>query len=343
MKNFSFLLAFFFLATPSFGQLITDYELEKIWDEGDHNAFTDIIRYNDKFYCTFREGSGHVPGEEDVDGTTRILVSDNGEKWESVALLKTEGIDLRDPKLSITPDNRLMVIIGGSDYDKHKLNGRNPYVSFSSDGINFTDPQRIVIDPEIDSGFDWVWRVTWHEGVGYAVDYQYDGTNRIYVVKTLDGIHYEKVSELFVSGRPNEATVQFSPSGEMFIYLRREEHGKEGLLLRSTYPFKEYSWTNLEHRVGGPNFMFLPNTQNLILGTRLYYDSGAEAGLFLSDYHGNQKLIVNFPSGGDTSYPGLLWYDGYLWVSYYSSHEGKTSIYLAKIKQEDIYKSLQMN
>ena len=36
--------------------------------------------------------------------------------------------------------------------------------------------------------------------------------------------------------------------------------------------------------------------------------------------------------GGDTSYPGLLWHDGVLWVSYYSSHEGKTSIYLARVK-----------
>jgi len=38
---------------------------------------------------------------------------------------------------------------------------------------------------------------------------------------------------------------------------------------------------------------------------------------------------VTLPSGGDTSYPGLLWHEERLWVSYYSSHEGKTSIYLA--------------
>ena len=30
--------------------------------------------------------------------------------------------------------------------------------------------------------------------------------------------------------------------------------------------------------------------------------------------------------------PGLVWHDNLLWMSYYSSHEGKTSIYLAKIK-----------
>jgi hypothetical protein len=47
---------------------------------------------------------------------------------------------------------------------------------------------------------------------------------------------------------------------------------------------------------------------------------------------GGYEPVLTFPSGGDTSYPGLVWHDGLLWMSYYSSHEGKTSIYLAKIK-----------
>ena len=41
---------------------------------------------------------------------------------------------------------------------------------------------------------------------------------------------------------------------------------------------------------------------------------------------------LTLPSGGDTSYAGLVWHDGLLWVSYYSSHEGKSSIYLARVK-----------
>jgi hypothetical protein len=42
--------------------------------------------------------------------------------------------------------------------------------------------------------------------------------------------------------------------------------------------------------------------------------------------------LAKLPSGGDTSYPGLLWHNDMLYVSYYSGHEGKTSIYLAKVK-----------
>jgi hypothetical protein len=41
--------------------------------------------------------------------------------------------------------------------------------------------------------------------------------------------------------------------------------------------------------------------------------------------------VLVLPSGGDNSYPGMAWHDGTLWLSYYSSHEGKASIYLAEI------------
>jgi hypothetical protein len=42
--------------------------------------------------------------------------------------------------------------------------------------------------------------------------------------------------------------------------------------------------------------------------------------------------VSKFPPGGDTSYLDLVWYNDLLYVSYYSSHQGKTSIYLAQIK-----------
>src|SRR5918992_4804175 len=77
--------------------------LAKIWDQGKHNAFTDLIRWREKFYCTFREADAHVGG----DGKLRVLESTDGTKWKSVALVAEEGIDLRDPKLSIAPDDRL--------------------------------------------------------------------------------------------------------------------------------------------------------------------------------------------------------------------------------------------
>ncbi|MDG9678819.1 hypothetical protein [Micromonospora sp. DH14] len=46
---------------------------------------------------------------------------------------------------------------------------------------------------------------------------------------------------------------------------------------------------------------------------------------------GELTELIALPSGGDTSYPGLVWHDDLLWVSYYSSHEGRTCVYLAEV------------
>ena len=42
--------------------------------------------------------------------------------------------------------------------------------------------------------------------------------------------------------------------------------------------------------------------------------------------------ILELPSGGDCSYPGMVFHDGTLYVTYYSSHEGKASIYVSEVK-----------
>src|SRR5215207_4000837 len=139
-------------------------EVKKIWDAGKHNAFTDLIRFKDRWYCTFREGDAHVGG----DGKLRVLESADGKAWASAALIGEKGIDLRDPKLSITPDNRLMIVGGGSVYEGKKLLGRQPRVTFSKDGKEWTPPARTLTEGE------WLWRVTWHKGKAYGVSYNAD-------------------------------------------------------------------------------------------------------------------------------------------------------------------------
>src|SRR5690242_4521181 len=83
-------------------------EVTKIWDQAPHNAFTDLLRWRGKWFCTFREGDGHVGG----DGKLRVLESADGKAWQSIALLEEDGVDLRDPHISIMPDDRLMIIAG---------------------------------------------------------------------------------------------------------------------------------------------------------------------------------------------------------------------------------------
>ncbi len=304
-------------------------EVRKIWDQGPHNAFTDLIRFRGKFFCTFREGEGHVGG----DGTIRVLSSKNGQSWRSAALLKEDGIDLRDPKFSITPDGRLMIVAGGSVYrGGRKLLGRQPRVSFSQDGSSWSAPQRVLTEGE------WLWRVTWRQGKAYGISYHSMlGEDRDWGLKLVvsdDGIHYTDVARLDVPGRPNETTIRFRDDGTMVALVRREgtpEHKPMAWIGVSPPPYTEWTWKETGMQVGGPNFLILPDGAMWAV-TRDYTRKPQYTTVLARMDLASLSPVLTLPSGGDTSYGGLVWHQNLLWISYYSGHEGKDSIYLAKVR-----------
>ena len=133
--------------------------VERIWDRSPHSAFTDLVRFQGRWLCTFREADAHGGCE----GTVRVIASDDGEAWESSSVLSEEGVDLRDPKLSFMPDGRLMLLAGGSIYDGSVYLTRAPRVSFSDDGRQWTQTHRLLAEDH------WLWRATWHDGRAYAL------------------------------------------------------------------------------------------------------------------------------------------------------------------------------
>jgi hypothetical protein len=313
----------------------------KIWDKAPHSAFTDLARWHDKWYCVFREADAHVGG----DGKLRVLESADGKDWRPVGLVAEDGIDLRDPHLSVTPDDRLMIVAGGSVYGGSKtLRGRQPRVTFSKDARTWTPPRRVLAEG------DWLWRVTWHDGKAYGVSYNAAaraskeakaaaksprpvGTDpadwKLKLVVSDDGVRYDTITHLGVPGHPNETTLRFLKDGTMMALVRREGGDTFGWLGTSRAPYKDWTWHATKHRFGGPNFIELP-------GGRLWavsrtYPGGARTALARLT-RDSYEPVLTLPSGGDTSYAGMVWHDGLLWVSYYSSHEGKSSIYLAKVE-----------
>jgi hypothetical protein len=299
--------------------------VRKIWDQGAHNAFTDLIRWRGKWYCTFREADAHVGG----DGRLRVLESVDGQAWEPVALIAEDGIDLRDPKLSVTPDDRLMIVAGGSVYRGTKtLKGQRPRVMFSGDGRVWTAPHAILAEGE------WLWRVTWHDGKAYGVSYGASPRNpaddwTLKLFASDDGINYNLLTPLDVPGRPNETTVRFLPDGAMVALVRREAGTRFAWIGTSRAPYTAWTWKETKHAVGGPNFIALPDGTLWAAGRS--YPGGAKTVLARMTPDGYDPVLT-LPSGGDTSYPGLVWHDGLLWMSYYSSHEKKSAIYLATIR-----------
>ena len=115
-------------AAPVEVELVT---VRKIWDGAPHNAFTDLVWWRGGFYCAFREGRGHVS----TDGRIRVLRSSDARQWTSAHVARLDGFDLRDAHLSVTPDDRLM-LIGGAAPRKtdHTSAPTGSFVAFSADG-----------------------------------------------------------------------------------------------------------------------------------------------------------------------------------------------------------------
>ena len=83
--------------------------VQKIWDKGGHNAFTDLVRFRNLFFCCFRETAEAVGG----DGAIRIMISSSGDNWVNYTTISEPGVDLRDPKLEVTPDGKQLYLLWG--------------------------------------------------------------------------------------------------------------------------------------------------------------------------------------------------------------------------------------
>jgi len=298
----------------------------RIWDKAPHNAFPDLIRFKSHFYAAIREGNDHMP---DKSGQVRLLRSKDGDSWEDIGLLQMEGYDVREARLSITPEGKIMVLTAVGIYNKG-YQELFPMVSFSDmKGLNFSELERTTMD--LSPSLDWIWSLTWEKGVGYGVIYQVgEGPWETYLLKTTDGRHFEKVSQIDTGGNPNEATVRFDKDGKMYVLVRRESDDRMGVFASSTFPYQDWKYDKMDIRLGGPNFLFLDQNQ-FVVGSRFHREGGAKTGIFTTDLKGNIESTIILPSGGDTSYPGMIYYKKDLWVMYYSSHEEKSIIYLAKI------------
>lgn len=300
----------------------------KIWDKAPHNAFTDLIRYRERWFCTFREGDGHAAGA----GKIRVIASADGDKWESTALLERPGEDYRDPKFCIAPDGRLMLTSAVAiPARRNPLTDHISVVSFSKDGKEWTPPTQVV------NNWQWLWRVTWHNNIAYATAHTWDPKapredrkRSTMLVQSRDGETFEKITS-FDMKNPSEATIRFD--GDTMICLqRRDGVPNTAMLGTSKPPYKDWTWKDLGVYFGGPNLIQLPN-KTWIAGGRLIQDGKPKTVLAKLDIaEGKLIQIATLPSGGDSSYPGFVWHDDQLWISYYSSHEGKSSIYLAKWK-----------
>ncbi len=298
--------------------------LSMIWDRARHNAFTDLALARGTWYCVFREARDH----QGSAGKIRVLASSDGLDWKSAALVGLRGMDLRDPKISVAPRGDLELLMGGTSIREGAVAVRRPRLSRSPDGIHWTAPA-----PVLEEG-DWLWRATRLGRRSYGISYRLASLRRweVWLMRSDNGGPYQELVYLDVTGKPNEATLRFRKNCRAVALVRREAGSGRAWIGASSPPYNCFRWAETAERVGGPNFLVLPN--GTMWAAARIWRQGIPIVSICRMSEKNLSPVLNLPSGGDCGYPGMVYYRGILWVSYYSSHEGRAKIYLAKVRLE---------
>ena len=302
-------------------------DVRRIWDSSPHSAFTDLVHFDGAWTCTFREALDHRSN----GGQLRVIRSEDGINWQTAEVMVWDEGDLRDPKLSVTGNGRLMLNAVVRYHEPVNGHAYQSLTWLTENGLDWDGPHACP------SGRDtWRWSATWHDGVGYSFGY-HGKDERGTLYQTHDGVTWETVQEEVFPGVDsfgNESSLLFLDDGTAYCLLRRDAEGEDGALLGTAQPpYTQWQWSDLGVRMGGPKIIRLLDGR-FVAAVRSYGDERRTTVYWIDPAQSTATPCLKLPSAGDTSYTGIVEQDGILWMSYYSSHEEKTAIYLAKVGLE---------
>ncbi len=322
---------------------VTVSNVRRVFHNGQHNAFTDLVRFNDQFFLAFRIcPDGHMVHPS---ASIIVLTSKDAKSWKQVHRFRVPKRDTRDPHFLVFK-NQLFVYTGTwysgettlprSEYD---LNLHLGYCVHSGDGHKWSDP--ILLEGTFGH---YIWRAGQHGGRAYlcgrrktnfAVGPRGEGSQvESAMLESDDGIVWRKRA-LFQSEHGDETAFLFEADGSVLAIGRRG--GDKAQLIKGSPPYHQWQRQSLDRYIGGP--LLIRWGDRYVVGGR-YNDkvAGAKTAMYWLDNDRLEPFAI-LPSGGDNSYPGFVELSPTKAImSWYSSHEkspeGKTitAIYMADLE-----------
>ena len=319
--------------------------MQKAYGDGRHNAFTDLTRWKDMYYLCFRHGEDHGS----MDGEIRVMRSPDMKTWEPCGTLKTFGDD-RDPHFAVTGE-RLYVYFGVWDLEHAEDHGtpsrqdvRSHFAS-SEDGQTWSDVRGVYEQKW------WLWRVRHHGGAFYSIAYSAyrprPPMRESRLLRSEDGLAWELVSTVTTERMSGEADMWFEDDGSMWLVTRTGDAPGNAWLHRSD-PSKQ-TWTahDLGELIHSPAIAEWKG-RFFVAGRGRNADGGDVTRLWeLYPDECRVRPLLTLPSGGDTSYPGLVADPASLdagqpafFISWYSQHDQESepnhtkstaSVYVARV------------
>ncbi len=293
--------------------------------DGMHNSNTDLIYWQDAFWLIHASSPWHLGSPE-----CELILwrSEDARAWERITTFDADGNDIRDPTFApINGRLYLYVMINEGVM-------ATPFattMTWSEDGRAWA-PMR-EIEPK-----GWLfWRPKTFDGETWYCPAYWHEHGRSILLKSTDGENWEEVSEIYEGGANDETAIEFLPDGRMLSTARLEVsadsifgHPGAGTMIGiAEPPYTEWTRTMSKvTRLDGPRlFQYdgavwavgrhnpeprrFPNYPASIVAkkrTALYKVEPDEL-IYLS----------SLPSGGDTSYAGVVVREDTAYVSYYTS------------------------
>lgn len=293
-------------------------EVRKVFANGKHNAFTAMRRFKGDLWLAFRSGENHNSATADV----LVLRSNDGKDWQQAYKFDATKDD-RDPQMVVT-EQRLYLYCPA-------MNGKecNTWLAFTDDGKTWSAPRKIY-EPQFI-----LWKPCVHDGVFYAAAHKKDESSggkgrEVHFVKSADGINWEKVSTIRAGNWESETTLFFDGKHHATAFLRQKYGNPQAQILEADPPYATWSArpADVSHFSGHSVHTFRGVTYLLsrTVGPKREYG----ASIYTFD-GGRLTRYCDLPAGGDCAYLEAVEDGSNMLVSYYSSHEGSTNIYLAVV------------
>ncbi len=320
--------------------------VRRAFHNGEHNAFTDLIRWRDRFWLTFRS----CPDGHQVAASASVIVlsSKDALTWHEEHRFSVPQRDTRDPHFLSFKDK--LFVYSGTWYagagvlprEQYEINQHLGYAAWTGDGKTWEGPRQL----EGTYGH-YIWRAAAHDGLAYLCGRRKAGFSEAEsgrggsevmqgaLLVSDDGLIW-RYRSLFQETLGNETAFLFEPDG-MLLALSRQG-ADQSQLAQAGPPYLDWKRSKLPAYIGGPLLAEWGGRQ--VVGGRRTTSAGPKTTLYWLE---NNVLVpfAELPSGGDNSYPGLVTRDdGRGLVSWYSSHEKDekgqpiTAIYLAELMIE---------
>lgn len=318
--------------------------VRQIFNDGNHNAFTDLCRFQNRYYLTFRScPDGHM-----IFATSKILVmaSQDGQDWEEVHAFSVPKRDVRDPHFLVF-QGKLMVYSGTWWVDttaakELDVNDHLGFCAWSEDGKTWHGPRML----DGTHGY-YIWRAATHDGIAYLNGRRIRDFEVVpgraepaeymesWLLHSPDGFTFAPLG-LIQPSLGDETALLFEEDGSLLAVARMA--GRPAQLCRAEPPYTEWSHADLDSLLGGP--LLVKWGERYLVGGRKRNGSAPAVTALYELVDDRLQEIAELPSGGDNSYPGFVALsatEGLL--SYYSSHEGSgtglapSAIYLARLSR----------